>query len=200
MKYRLLNLIEFDSARKRMSVVVRTPEGKILVVCKGADSIIEKRLKAKSPYLGQTNKYLDQYANQGLRTLLIARKEIDEKFYEQWATKYAGALTSINKDKLISKIAEELEFDLELVGSTAIEDKLQDEVGRTIFDIKRAGIKLWVLTGDKVETAINIGYSCKLLNNEMNLFILEEKKPKKIKVELAKFKASQNVTMRARQN
>ena len=143
---------------------------------------------------------MDHYANQGLRTLLIARKEVDETFYKGWAKKYAEALTSANKDKLIGKIAEELEYDFELIGSTAIEDKLQDEVGRTIYDIKRAGIKLWVLTGDKVETAINIGYSCKLLNNEMNLFILTETKPKKIKVELARFKANQNLTLKARQN
>ena len=80
-KYRLLNLIEFDSARKRMTVVVRTPEDKILVLCKGADSIIEKRLKKGEVYLQKTNSYLKKYANQGLRTLLIARKEIDEEFY-----------------------------------------------------------------------------------------------------------------------
>jgi len=67
-----------------------------------------------------------------------------------------------------------------LIGSTAIEDKLQDDVGRTIFDIKKAGIKLWVLTGDKIETAINIGYSCKLLNKNMEMFMIDELKSRKI--------------------
>jgi P-type E1-E2 ATPase len=65
-------------------------------------------------------------------------------------------------------VAEELEKNFILVGSTAIEDKLQDGVPEAIQSLKDAGIKLWVLTGDKIETAINIGYSARLLNNEMN--------------------------------
>jgi P-type E1-E2 ATPase len=68
----------------------------------------------------------------------------------------------------IEKVVKDLEIDLELIGATAIEDKLQDQVADTIKSIKSAGIKLWVLTGDKIETAINIGYSCDLLNNDMN--------------------------------
>ena len=79
----------------------------------------------------------------------------------------------MNREKEINRVAELIEHDLELLGSTAIEDKLQDDVGKTIYDLKKAGIKVWVLTGDKVETAMNIGYSCKLLNNDMNIFILE---------------------------
>jgi len=77
-KYKLLNLIEFDSDRKRMTVVVKTPEDKILVICKGADSIIEKRLRKGQEYLTRTQNFLDAYAKQGLRTLLIASKEISE--------------------------------------------------------------------------------------------------------------------------
>ena len=80
---------------------------------------------------------------------------------------------SVNREREINRVAELIENDFELIGSTAIEDKLQVDVGKTIHDLKRAGIKVWVLTGDKVETAINIGYSCRLLNNEMNTFILE---------------------------
>ena len=83
-KYKLLNLIEFDSTRKRMTVVVRTPEDKILVICKGADSIIEKRLKPGQPILAKTQKYLDDYAKEGLRTLLIASKEVGEGEYKEW--------------------------------------------------------------------------------------------------------------------
>ena len=69
-------------------------------------------------------------------------------------------------------VQNEVEVDFILLGSTAIEDKLQVDVGQTIYDIKKAGVQLWVLTGDKIETAINIGFSCQLLNNEMNLFTL----------------------------
>jgi len=159
-KYKLLNLIEFDSDRKRMTVVVRTPENRVLVICKGADSIVEKRLKAGDKCIKRTQEFLDNYAKSGLRTLLIAQKEISEEEYAAWQHKYQIAATSLNKVAAINKVAEELEVEFELIGSTAIEDKLQDQVGETIRDIKMAGVQLWVLTGDKVETAINIGQSC----------------------------------------
>ena len=116
--------------------------------------------------------------------MLVASKEIDEAFYLEWEKKYKIAATSVNREKEINRVAELIETDFTLIGSTAIEDKLQDDVGKTIYDLKRAGIKVWVLTGDKVETAMNIGFSCRLLNNEMNTFILEEKKPSKIRIEL----------------
>ena len=119
---------------------------------------------------------------------------------ELWAKKYQAARTSINKEKEMNEVAEELEVEFDLIGSTAIEDKLQEDVGRTIHDIKRAGIKVWVLTGDKVETAINIGYACRLLNNEMNIFILKETKPKRVRIEIVKLLANQNITKRAREN
>ena len=77
--FKLLNLIEFDSTRKRMTVVVRTPEGKVLVITKGADSIIEKRLRQGQENLTRTQSFLDDYAKKGLRTLLIAQKEITEE-------------------------------------------------------------------------------------------------------------------------
>ena len=84
----------------------------------------------------------------------------------------AAATSTVNRDRELTKVYELVEFDFELLGSTAIEDKLQEDVGQTIYDIKGAGIQLWVLTGDKIETAINIGFSCRLLNNDMNLFKL----------------------------
>ena len=72
----------------------------------------------------------------------------------------------------MNRVAEELEVGFDLIGATAIEDKLQEDVAQTIYDIRRATIKVWVLTGDKVETAMNIGHACKLLDQEMNTFIL----------------------------
>ena len=115
--------------------------------------------------------------------------------------KHAVAATStVNRDKELAKVAELIEFDFELIGSTAIEDKLQEDVGQTIYDIKRAGIQVWVLTGDKVETAINIGFSCRLLSTEMNMFVLEKVKPKEVKVEVNNALAQQNVTKAAREN
>ena len=199
-QYKLLNLIEFDSTRKRMTVVVRNQENQILVICKGADSIIEKRLKADQSTLRKTQGFMEAYAKEGLRTLLIASKYIGEQEYEAWQKKFQIASTSINKEKEINKVAEELEVEFDLVGSTAIEDKLQDEVGKTIYDIKRAGVQLWVLTGDKVETAINIGHSCQLLHDAMNMFVLQEITPKKVRVELTTCAGNQKMTKQARDN
>lgn len=87
-----------------------------------------------------------------------------EEFYTSWNEEYQAALvSSVNREDNVSKIAEKIEHELILIGSTAIEDKLQDEVSETIKFLKEAGIKVWVLTGDKIETAINIGISCELL-------------------------------------
>lgn len=94
----------------------------------------------------------------GLRTLLIAYKFVDEDFYQSWVEKYKEASSSnVNRDLMMAKCAELIETDFLLAGCSAIEDKLQENVGPTIRDIRKAGIKVWVLTGDKVETAINIG-------------------------------------------
>lgn len=157
-KYKLLHVIEFNSDRKRMSVVVRTEDDKIMIVCKGADSIINARLLPDLEHAAATNVDLEKYAEVGLRTLLIAYKYIDGDFYAQWVERFKAAESSTrDREQLIGKCAEEIESDFLLAGCSAIEDKLQDDVGPTIRDIRRAGIKVWVLTGDKVETAINIG-------------------------------------------
>lgn len=183
-RYKLLNVIEFDSTRKRMSVIVRTPDGRILVICKGADSIIEKRLKANQGHLETTKGFLDDFAKTGLRTLLIASKEISEDNYNKWQLKYLKAATSDNKEAEMNRVAEQLEVEFDLIGSTAIEDKLQEDVGQTIYDIRQAGIKVWVLTGDKVETAMNIGHACRLLESEMNMFLIQKMSHKGVTKEI----------------
>jgi len=79
-----------------------------------------------------------------------------------------------NREEKVSQVDELIEHDLELIGSTAIEDKLQDEVAETIEFMKDTGIKVWVLTGDKIETAINIGISAKLLDDSMDQYIIDD--------------------------
>ena len=99
----------------------------------------------------------------------------------KWAAKYKEASLAIsNREKKLEEVAELLEYDFRLLGSTAIEDKLQDGVGDTIKTMKKAGIKVWVLTGDKIETAINIGYSCDLLSNEMTKAIINATRSREI--------------------
>jgi phospholipid-transporting ATPase len=93
-------------------------------------------------------------------------------------------LSMINRELEIERVARMIENDFELVGATAIEDKLQDGVPETIRMIKQAGIKLWVLTGDKIETAVNIGYSCGLLDDSINQHVVNSKKSNDINHEL----------------
>jgi phospholipid-transporting ATPase len=108
---------------------------------------------------------LYKYANIGLRTLMICQKTVDDQFYRSWAKRYEQAKSSINnQEQKVRSVVLEIENNFELLGATAIEDKLQEEVAETITTIKEAGIKFWMLTGDKLETAINIGFSCKVLD------------------------------------
>ena len=172
--YELLTTIEFNSTRKRMTSVFKDMQnGDIRVMCKGADSIILPLLKDReTPAIAElcntTIDYMDNFAKEGLRTLLIAEKVLTQKEYNAWNEKYTEALNAmVDRDDKVAEVAESLEFDFDLVGSTALEDKLQDGVPETIEMIRKAGIKLWVLTGDKIETAINIGYSCKLLDDDL---------------------------------
>ena len=114
--------------------------------------------------------------------------------------KYLKAATSENKEKEMNRVAEQLELELDLIGSTAIEDKLQEEVGQTIYDIRQAGIKVWVLTGDKVETAMNIGHACRLLESEMNMFLIQKMDVKGVTKEIEDAFENQTKTKNVREN
>jgi len=103
-------------------------------------------------------------------------------------------MTIVGREEKIDQVAVELEKNFYLIGSTSMEEKLQDRVGDTIEFMKDAGIKVWVLTGDKVETAINIGYSCKLLNNDMNQFIINGDTPRTIFEQIKEARKDQAVT------
>lgn len=174
--YEVLNVLDFTSERKRMSVVVRDRTGKIKLYTKGADSVIYERLSEEQPYADVTLQHLEAFATLGLRTLCLAKTDISEEFYNDWKHTYYKASTSIHdRESKLAQAAELIETNLFLMGATAIEDKLQDGVPETIFKLAMADIKLWVLTGDKQETAINIGYSCQLLNSDMKLIIINER-------------------------
>lgn len=119
---------------------------------------------------------LETYASNGLRTLVLTKRNLKFSEYQIWNKKYSEACVSIiNREEKMEELQDEIENNLELLGATAIEDKLQDEVGESIKALKEAGINFWVLTGDKIETAINIGYSCKLLNDNLEKIIIDAK-------------------------
>ncbi|KAG0032112.1 hypothetical protein BGZ82_006683 [Podila clonocystis] len=228
-RYKIMNVLEFNSTRKRMSVIVkRLPSSQvpdprdelkdeILLLTKGADNIIFERLAAGQDQLVEdTTAHLQDFARDGLRTLCLAYRSLDVELYKIWSARYQYAATYVEgaeqdhsseegspgnqphastseiqpddsdpprnilrstrptikdsfttktRQEMLEELAEEMERDLHLLGATGIEDRLQDGVPETIQLLKRAGIKIWVLTGDKMETAISIGVSTGLLSH-----------------------------------
>uniref|UniRef100_A0AAY5ETF2 Phospholipid-transporting ATPase n=1 Tax=Electrophorus electricus TaxID=8005 RepID=A0AAY5ETF2_ELEEL len=167
--YQLLAVLDFNNVRKRMSVIVRSPDGRLTLYCKGADTIIYERLHPScSKLMEVTTDHLNEYAGEGLRTLALAYKDLDEAEFEVWKVRHHEASTTMeDREAKLDAIYEDIEKDLMLIGATAVEDKLQDGVPQTIEQLSKADIKIWVLTGDKQETAENIGYSCNMLQEEM---------------------------------
>lgn len=169
--YTVVALNAFNSTRKRMSVIVQTESGEYLLLAKGADNVMLERAKAPDATL---EGHLTQFAAEGLRTLVIGRRKLDQAEFSAWQSDYNKAQVVIqNREGALMDVAEKIEKNLDLVGATAIEDKLQVGVGETIVRIRGAGVKLWVLTGDKLETARNIGFSTRVLSDEMSIPILD---------------------------
>ena len=177
-KFELLNTLEYTSERKRMSVIVKTEDNKYMVYAKGADSMIELLLcneDKNSQILNKTKEYLKLFSVNGLRTLMIAYKEIPEDYYQKWNEEYKKIKTNVNHtEEDLYKLYNEMEKNFKLIGSTAIEDELQDNVGEIINDIMITGIRVWMLTGDKLDTAKNIAISCKLFKEDMKIMEIKE--------------------------
>ncbi|PVH69897.1 phospholipid-translocating P-type ATPase [Cadophora sp. DSE1049] len=279
--YEVLDVVEFSSKRKRMSIIIRFPDGKICLFCKGADSTIIPRLKtatgavqkdaeirksltakrrseaqeelrrqsedqprssftrpsfsrtrsqvgrpslvsrrstadgrASIEFFGRvlhdsprpsmvsrrsstfanlnidhsvasddsatlvaTLRHIHDFATEGLRTLMYGHRFLGDEEYKTWKKLFHEASTSlVNRQEMIDQASEALERDLDLTGATAIEDELQKGVPETIDKLRRAGMKVWMLTGDKRETAINIGHSCKLITSYSEVIVLDHEK------------------------
>ncbi|KXS11552.1 phospholipid-translocating P-type ATPase [Gonapodya prolifera JEL478] len=178
--WEVLHTCEFSSDRRMMSVVVRKKgEEGVVVYSKGADStILPLSTSSSSSLIATTQGDLTNFAELGLRTLCIAYRNLTQDEYARWRVNLDEALGTLDgRDEAVQDVYGEIEGDFNLVGATAIEDRLQDQVPETIRDLQRAGIKVWVLTGDKVETAVNIGYSCQLLNSRMALHTITNPLP-----------------------
>merc|ERR1711871_644045 len=138
-----------------------------MVYSKGADNVMKPLLSQecrKKPIMTKSEEHVKAYSRDGLRILVIAHKSISAKFYEEWSKRWYDASNSTeDREKKQEAVMAEVERDLELCGVTAIEDKLQDGVPETISALRSGGVKVWVLTGDKVDTAINIGYACQVV-------------------------------------
>jgi len=187
--FKVLNVIEFTSTRKRMSIIVRTPEGEIKLMSKGADSMILERLGSQEEqrrHYDVTINHLEAFAREGLRTLCLAVRVIPESDYRAWSVKWKEASSAVNgREEKIEEVATLIEQDLTLIGATAIEDKLQDFVPETIEKLLEANIHVWMLTGDKQETAINIAKSCRLHREGTELLIINATNAEEAKAEVA---------------
>lgn len=167
----ILYIIAFTSKRKRMSVICRE-RGKIILYCKGADTtMLERMSSGQSKILASTERHMRQHATEGLRCLLVGKAEIPSSKFEPWVVDYRKASTDLEqierrkggKRNLIDDLEDMIERDLTVMGVTAIEDRLQFGVPDCIAELATAGISMWMLTGDKEETAINIAIACNLV-------------------------------------
>ena len=172
-KYQILLKIPFSSERQRSTIIVRDlATNKIKIYIKGSDTKIFEKINyySKNNILEITKEHVDNFARRGLRTLCYCFKIIPENEYNKWSKSYNIAKESIDKNKLTNSLIEEIESNCYLLGATALEDQLQDNVKEDIQQFIDAGINFWMLTGDKMDTAESIGHSIKLFDSDTEVY------------------------------
>ncbi|XP_048844720.1 phospholipid-transporting ATPase IF isoform X6 [Brienomyrus brachyistius] len=174
-RFKLLHVLEFDADRRRMSVILQTPTGEKVLFTKGAESSIFPH--AKSGEVDKTRLHVDEFALKGLRTLVVACRRFSAAEYEEVDRRLHEARTALQqREERLAEVFSFIEKDLELLGATGVEDKLQEKVQETIEALRLAGIKVWVLTGDKHETAVSVSLSCGHFHRTMNILELVQQK------------------------
>ena len=175
-EYEILENFPFSSETKRMGIIVRHKgSGKIIFYVKGADTVMVSRVKPGQRSICE--EYCENLAREGLRTLVISHKLITEQAYEDFKKKLQKAKASMqNREQNVQRTIEQLEIDLEFLAVTGVEDKLQDQVLETIETLRQAGIRIWMLTGDKIDTAKCIAISTGLKTNKEEIFEIDSTK------------------------
>uniref|UniRef100_H3BFM7 Phospholipid-transporting ATPase n=1 Tax=Latimeria chalumnae TaxID=7897 RepID=H3BFM7_LATCH len=170
-RYKLLHVLEFDANRRRMSVIVQTSSGDQFLFTKGAESSILPNTKGGE--IDKTRLHVNEFALKGLRTLCVAYRRFIPEEYKKVDRCLHEARTALQqREERLAEAFDFIERDLHLLGATAVEDKLQDKVQETIEALRVAGIKVWVLTGDKHETAVSVSLSCGHFHRAMNILEL----------------------------
>ncbi|PIK43027.1 putative phospholipid-transporting ATPase IIA [Apostichopus japonicus] len=170
--YTILQIFPFTSETKRMGIIVKEERsGQIIFFLKGADTVMNS--------IVQYNDWLDEecgnMAREGLRTLVVAKKNLTEEQYAYFEGRYNQAkLAIVDRASQVNAVIESLERDMELLCLTGVEDKLQQDVRPTLEMIRNAGIKIWMLTGDKLETATCIAKSSKLVSRGQDIHIFKK--------------------------
>ncbi|XP_055368535.1 phospholipid-transporting ATPase IG isoform X3 [Betta splendens] len=169
--YDLLHVLNFDPVRRRMSVIVRSGSGDTLLFCKGADSSIFPRVKKEE--VERIRMHVERNATEGYRTLCVAYKYLCEDEYAQVDAELREARLALqDRDEKLMAVYNQVETGMSLIGATAVEDRLQEEAAETMEALQGAGIKVWVLTGDKMETAKSTCYACRLFQRSTELLEL----------------------------
>ena len=182
-EYQILENFPFTSARKRMGIVLRIKEtGKLIYFLKGADTVIREKVERNADMVVEE---ADNLAKEGLRTLAFSYKFLEESEYATWKEKYQRVTTSLHcteedEDNIISELEQRMKF----IGITGVEDLLQEGIRETIESLREASIKVWVLTGDKVETAKCIAKSTGLKKKDENFFDMLSDDPFKIESQI----------------
>ncbi|KAM4664395.1 phospholipid-transporting ATPase IG isoform 1-T1 [Discoglossus pictus] len=172
--YQLLHVLNFDPVRRRMSVLVRSHTGRIFLFCKGADSSMFHRVSQDQ--VERVKVHVEQNALDGYRTLCVAFKELGPDEYDNINKQLDEAKMALQeREEKLAKVFDEIETDMHLLGATAVEDRLQEQAAETIEALHAAGMKVWVLTGDKMETAKSTCYACRLFQNNTELLELTSK-------------------------
>uniref|UniRef100_A0AAR2LJ21 Phospholipid-transporting ATPase n=1 Tax=Pygocentrus nattereri TaxID=42514 RepID=A0AAR2LJ21_PYGNA len=169
--YELLHVLNFDPVRRRMSVIVRNKSGETLLFCKGADSSIFPRVRPEE--VDRIRMHVERNATDGYRTLCVAYKQLSP---EEYAVADAGLrdarLALQDREEKLMVVYNQVETEMSLIGATAVEDRLQEEAAETMEALQGAGMKVWVLTGDKMETAKSTCYACRLFQRGTELLEL----------------------------
>uniref|UniRef100_A0A3B3WP89 Phospholipid-transporting ATPase n=1 Tax=Poecilia mexicana TaxID=48701 RepID=A0A3B3WP89_9TELE len=191
-RFELLEVLTFDSVRRRMSVIVRSSTGELYLFCKGADSSIFPRVV--SGKMEQIKARVERNAVEGLRTLCVAYRRLSPEQYEQVCHLLTRAkLEFQDQDKLVAEAYDLIERDLILLGATAVEDRLQEKAADTIESLHKAGMKVWVLTGDKMETAAATCYASKLFRRSTQILELTTKRTEEQSLHDVLFELSRTV-------
>uniref|UniRef100_A0A8C1R383 Phospholipid-transporting ATPase n=1 Tax=Cyprinus carpio TaxID=7962 RepID=A0A8C1R383_CYPCA len=179
-EYKLLHVLNFDPVRRRMSVIVQTKSGETLLFCKGADSSIFPRVRPEE--VDRIRMHVERNATEGYRTLCVAYKQLSAEEYAMADTGLREARLALqDREEKLMAMYNQVEMGMSLIGATAVEDRLQEEAAETMEALQGAGMKVWVLTGDKMETAKSTCYACRLFQRgtellELTVRTLEDEK------------------------
>ena len=172
-EFEVLANFPFSSDTKRMGIILKNKtHGHIIYYLKGAENVMLKFVKHE--YVGYISENAENLATKGLRTLVLTQKIIPQEDFDAWNAEYNEALVAMeNRKEKISQTISKLENNMDFLCVTGVEDLLQDEVAITIDNLRNAGMKIWMLTGDKVETATCISISTGIKAKDQKLFTIK---------------------------